>query len=107
MNARRARIVGSEQRGHLTVLKAEVPLASMFGYSGTCAACHKGVPPIRWSHSLCHCSTRLIEECSAEKRESLRGFEQCSNDVSCKTVSLRRNRAETGMRFVDNLTKGL
>jgi elongation factor G len=33
LNARHARIVGSEQRGDLTVLTAEAPLARMFGYS--------------------------------------------------------------------------
>jgi len=33
LNIRHARIFGSEQRGHLTVLDAEVPLANMFGYS--------------------------------------------------------------------------
>lgn len=31
--ARHARILGSEPRGHLTALAAEVPLANMFGYS--------------------------------------------------------------------------
>jgi elongation factor G len=33
LNIRHARIVGSEHRGDLTVLQAEVPLANMFGYS--------------------------------------------------------------------------
>jgi len=33
LNARHARIVGSEPRGELTVLTAEAPLARMFGYS--------------------------------------------------------------------------
>jgi elongation factor G len=33
LNIRHARIFGSEQRGHLTVLDAEAPLANMFGYS--------------------------------------------------------------------------
>jgi elongation factor G len=33
LNARRAMIVNSERRGHLSVLEAHVPLAQMFGYS--------------------------------------------------------------------------
>ncbi|WP_459556388.1 elongation factor G [Lacunimicrobium album] len=33
LQSRRASITGQEQRGHLTVLDAEVPLAKMFGYS--------------------------------------------------------------------------
>jgi elongation factor G len=33
LNMRHAQIVGSEHRGHLTVLTAQVPLAEMFGYS--------------------------------------------------------------------------
>jgi elongation factor G len=33
LNARHARIVGSEQRGDLTALSVEVPLARVFGYS--------------------------------------------------------------------------
>jgi elongation factor G len=33
LNIRHARIYGAEQRGHLTVLSAEAPLANMFGYS--------------------------------------------------------------------------
>ncbi len=33
LNARRAMIVNSELRGHLTVLEAHVPLSRMFGYS--------------------------------------------------------------------------
>jgi elongation factor G len=33
LNARQARIVGSEQRGDLTALSVEVPLARVFGYS--------------------------------------------------------------------------
>lgn len=33
LQTRRASITGQEQRGHLTVLDAEVPLARMFGYS--------------------------------------------------------------------------
>jgi elongation factor G len=33
LNQRHAKIFGSEHRGHLTALQAEVPLARMFGYS--------------------------------------------------------------------------
>ena len=33
LNARRAMIVNSERRGHLSVLEAHVALAQMFGYS--------------------------------------------------------------------------
>lgn len=33
LNTRHARILGSEPRGHLTSMAAEVPLARMFGYS--------------------------------------------------------------------------
>jgi elongation factor G len=33
LNARRAMIVNSEHRGHLSVLEAHVPLSQMFGYS--------------------------------------------------------------------------
>ncbi|QDU39840.1 Elongation factor G [Maioricimonas rarisocia] len=33
LNTRHARILGSEPRGHLTAMTAEVPLARMFGYS--------------------------------------------------------------------------
>ncbi|MBX3436367.1 MAG: elongation factor G [Planctomycetaceae bacterium] len=42
LNTRRAIIVGSEQRGVLTVLTAEVPLAQMFGYSSQVRSLSQG-----------------------------------------------------------------
>ncbi|MEZ6056394.1 MAG: elongation factor G [Planctomycetaceae bacterium] len=39
---RNARILGSEPRGHLTVMHAEVPLANMFGYSGMVRSLSQG-----------------------------------------------------------------
>ncbi len=42
LSAKRAKIEGSEQRGEITVIKAMVPLAEMFGYSTTLRSLTQG-----------------------------------------------------------------
>jgi elongation factor G len=43
LNARRGIILETEMRGHCTVVRAEVPLASMFGYATVVRGLSKGM----------------------------------------------------------------
>jgi len=52
LNRRRGIIQGMDDVGGVKAIKAEVPLAEMFGYSTICARCRRVARPIRWNSSI-------------------------------------------------------
>jgi elongation factor G len=52
LSGRRGIVQGMEdQIGGIKVIKAEVPLAEMFGYATQCVRCRRVVPRTRWNSS--------------------------------------------------------
>lgn len=53
LSSRRGMIQGMEDLpGNMKAIKAEVPLAEMFGYSTTLRSLSQGAQPTRWSSSI-------------------------------------------------------
>lgn len=71
LNARRGIIMGAENRGNLTVITAEVPLANMFGYATIVRGMSKGMAS--FSMEMCRYApvpTKLAEEIILRRREN-------------------------------------
>ena len=58
LSSRRGMVQGMDDMpGGGKVIKAEVPLSEMFGYSPRCARCRRAVPPSRWNSTTTRCPT--------------------------------------------------
>jgi elongation factor G len=70
LNSRRGMILGVENRGNITVIMAEVPLANMFGYATIVRSMSKGMAT--FTMEMCRYSpvpVRLAEEIILRRRE--------------------------------------
>jgi elongation factor G len=70
LNARRGIIMGTENKGTFTVVQAEVPLASMFGYATVVRGLSKGMAT--FTMEMCRYAAvpnKLAEEIIARRRE--------------------------------------
>ncbi|HML73373.1 MAG TPA: elongation factor G [Anaerohalosphaeraceae bacterium] len=71
LNARRGIIMGADNRGNVTVITAEVPLANMFGYATIVRGMSKGMAT--FSMEMCRYApvpNKLAEEIILRRRES-------------------------------------
>ena len=71
LNSRRGMIMGAEQRGPLTVVRAEVPLASMFGYATVVRGLSKGMAT--FTMEMCRYApvpNKLAEEIIFQRRQA-------------------------------------
>lgn len=71
LNSRRGMIMAAEVRGHSTVVQAEVPLASMFGYATIVRGLSKGMAT--FSMEMCRYApvpNKFAEEIIARRREA-------------------------------------
>jgi elongation factor G len=71
LNARRGIIMGADNRGNVTVITAEVPLANMFGYATIVRGMSKGMAT--FSMEMCRYApvpNKLAEEIILRRREN-------------------------------------
>lgn len=72
LNSRRGMIMGAEQKGPLTVVQAEVPLASMFGYATVVRGLSKGMAT--FTMEMCRYApvpNKLAEEIIFQRRQQM------------------------------------
>ena len=70
LNSRRGIIMGAENKGNITVVQAEVPLASMFGYATNVRSLSKGMAT--FTMEMCRYATvpqKMADEIIARRRE--------------------------------------
>ena len=68
LNARRGIILETDARGHSTVVRAEVPLAGMFGYATVVRGLSKGMATFSMEMSR-YMPTKLAEEVIRQRQE--------------------------------------
>ncbi len=70
LNSRRGIIMGADNRGNVTVVQAEVPLANMFGYATIVRSLSKGMATFSMEMSrYASVPTKLAEEVIARRKE--------------------------------------